>query len=435
MPAEAVHGETLYVSPQRGEDWVVFGMDHGIDELAPVVEPTANYMMRTHCDPHEDMFHLRARGPLVRIGGNASTQLGTGYVWQALGYDVVRKILGDHENFTTRPRLTEAEAANGDDVPVAPQFVGQISTYDPPEHTRLRRMLTPEFTVRRIRRLEPAIQALIDDRLDVLDAEGPPADVQVLFADPVGGGVLCEVLGIPRDDRGEFIRRVRRNVDLSRGFKARAADSAVFNRYLNVLITRQRKDPDDGFLGALVRDHGDNVTDDELKGLCTALILGGVETVAGMIGFGVLALLENPGQKELLLAGREDADRVVAELLRYLSPVQQPNPRLALKDVVVDGQLIRAGDYVLCSILMANRDEALTPNANVLDATRDSNSDVGFGHGIHYCIGAAVARTVLRMAYQTLWQRFPGLRLAVPADDVKLRNAFIDCPDQLPVTW
>src|SRR5438477_10142533 len=161
-------------------------MEHTIDEVAPLVEPTANYMMRTGCDPHEDMFVLREQGPLVRIAGDASTQLGTGYVWQALGYDVVRKILGDHENFSTRPRLTEAASLTGEEVPVASQFVGQISTYDPPDHARLRRMLTPEFTVRRIRRLEPAIQELIDDRLDVLEAEGAPADVQGLFADPVG---------------------------------------------------------------------------------------------------------------------------------------------------------------------------------------------------------------------------------------------------------
>ncbi|MER6668113.1 cytochrome P450 [Amycolatopsis japonica] len=413
-------------------------MEHATDEVAPAVEPTANYMQRTHCDPHEDMFALREKGSLVRILGDAPTQLGKDHVWQALGYDVVRKILGDHENFTTRPRLTEAEAertTNGEDVPMAPQFVGQISTYDPPGHTRLRRMLTPEFTVRRIRRLEPAIQELIDDRLDELEAEGRNADLQGLFADPVGGGVLCELLGIPRDDRTEFIRRIRRNVDISRGFKARAADSAAFNRYLDSLIARQREAPDEGFIGMLVRDHGENVTDEELKGLCTALLLGGVETVAGMIGFGVLALLENPEQKKLIFEGPESTERVVAELLRYLSPVQQPNPRMAIRDVVVDGTLIKAGDYVLCSILMANRDEALTPNPNVLDAKRATVSDVAFGHGIHYCVGAAVARTVLRMSYRTLWHRFPELALAIPAGEVKLRNAFIDCPDRLPVTW
>jgi oxidation protein CepG len=410
-------------------------MEHGIDEVAPVFRPTANYMLRTVCDPHEDMFEFRANGPLVRMVEDACTQLGVDYVWQAMGYDVVRRILADHENFTTRPRLTQAESGTGNGTHVASQFVGQISTYDPPEHTRLRRMLTPEFTARRIRRLEPVIQELIDDRLETMEAAGPPADLQGLFADPVGGGVLCELLGIPRDDRGEFIRRIRRNVDFNRGLKARAADSAAFNRYLNGLITRQRKDPDEGFLGMLVREHGDNVTDEELKGLSTALILGGVETVAGMIGFGVLALLEHPGQVELLFAGREEADRVVTELVRYLSPVQQPNPRLAIKDVVIDGQLIKAGDYVLCSILMANRDEALTPHPNTLDANRAPVSDVGFGHGIHYCVGAAVARVMLRMSYQTLWRRFPGLRLAVPIEEVKQRNAFVDCPDELPVTW
>ncbi|RSM99096.1 cytochrome P450 [Nonomuraea sp. WAC 01424] len=410
-------------------------MDHGIDEVAPGVEPTANYMRRTHCDPHEDMFALRKHGGLVRIVGNAATQMGAGHVWQAMGYHVVRRILGDHENFSTRRRLTDAEPISGEGVPIPQELVGQISTYDPPEHTRLRRMLTPEFTVQRIRRLEPAIQELIDDRLDALEAEGPPADVQGLFADPVGGGVLCELLGIPRDDRNEFMRRVRQNVDLSRRFKARAADSAAFNRYLNSLITRQRQDPDEGFIGMLVRRHGAEITDEELKGVCIALLLGGVETVAGMIGFGVLALFEQPGQRRLLLAGREEADRVVAELVRYLSAVQQPTPRMAVRDVVVDGQLIRAGENVLCSLLMANRDEALTPDPNVLDANRAPVPHLGFGHGIHYCVGAAVARAVLRMAYQSLWRRFPGLRLAVPVEDVKFRNAFIDSPDQLPVTW
>ncbi|GIF17058.1 cytochrome P450 [Actinoplanes teichomyceticus] len=410
-------------------------MDHDIDEVAPVVEPTANYMRRTVCDPHEDMFALRAHGPLIRIGGDAAVQMGADYLWQAMGYDVVRQILGDHENFTTRLRLTASEPISGEGATKPQELVGQISTYDPPEHTRLRRMLTPEFTVRRVRRLEPAIQELIDDRIDAMEAAGPPVDVQTVFADPVGGGALCELLGIPRDDRNQFMRRVRQNVDLSRGYKARAADSAAFNRYLQSLITRQRKDPDEGFLGMLVRDHGDDITDEELKGVCTALLLGGVETVAGMLGFGVLALLDHPDQRRLLFAGREEADRLVNELLRYLSAVQQPTPRMAVKDVVVDGQQIRAGEYVLCSILMANRDEALTPHPNVLDAEREPAPHIGFGHGIHHCIGAAVARTVLRMAYQTLWRRLPGLRLAIPAGQVKLRNAFIDSPDQLPVTW
>nr|CAA76549.1 P450 monooxygenase [Amycolatopsis balhimycina DSM 5908] len=406
-------------------------MGHDIGQLAPLLPEPANFQLRTNCDPHADNFDLRAHGPLVRIAGDSSAQLGREYVWQAHGYDVVRRILGDHENFTTRPQFTQAKSG----AHVEAQFVGQISTYDPPEHTRLRKMLTPEFTVRRIRRMEPAIQALVDDRLDRVAAEGPPADLQALFADPVGALALCELLGIPRDDQREFVRRIRRNTDLSRGLKARAADSAAFNRYLDNLIARQRRDADDGFLGMIVREHGDTVTDEELKGLCTALILGGVETVAGMIGFGVLALLENPGQVPLLFAGPEQADRVVNELLRYLSPVQAPNPSLAVKDVIIDGQLIKAGDYVLCSVLMANRDEALTPNPNVFDANRAAVSDVGFGHGIHYCVGAALARSMLRMAYQALWQRFPGLRLAVPIAEVKYRSAFVDCPDRVPVTW
>ncbi|WIM94447.1 cytochrome P450 [Actinoplanes oblitus] len=410
-------------------------MDHVIDEVAPLVEPTANYMRRTNCDPHEDMFALRAHGPLIRIGGNAAIQMGAEYLWQAMGYDVVRRILGDHENFTTRLRLTNSQPISGEGTTMPPELVGQIATYDPPEHTRLRRMLTPEFTVRRIRRLEPAIQELIDERVDALEAEGQPADLQTVFADPVGGGAVCELLGIPRDDRNLFMRRVRQNVDLSRGFKARAADSAAFNRYLDSLIARQRRDPDEEFLGMLVRDHGDDVTDEELRGVCTALVLGGVETVAGMLGFGVMALLDNPGQRDLLFAGPEQTDRLVNELLRYLSAVQQPTPRMAVKDVVVGGQLIKAGEYVLCSILMANRDEALTPDPNVLDARRAPAPHIGFGHGIHHCVGAAVARSVLRLAYQTLWQRLPGLRLAVPVERVRLRNAFIDSPDQLPVAW
>ncbi|MFJ6392196.1 cytochrome P450 [Streptomyces sp. NPDC091972] len=408
--------------------------------------PELLYTRRTRFDPADE---LRAAPPLSRytIGPNESDE----WVWLATGYAEVRRILGDHAHFSTRRRW----GAEGPDWR-PPELVGHLMDYDPPEHTRLRQMLTPEFTVRRLRRLEPNIEAIVEEHLDAVEATGPGADLMALFAQPVPGEVLCELIGVPRDDRPEFLRHCHRHLDFSRSRKVRAADGAAFSRYLVSMVARQRKDPDDGFIGALVREHGDRFTDDEMRGVCVLLILAGIDNIEGMIGLGVLAMLENPDQLPLLLgdrdgrgaevgaamgAGRGDggrlaSDRALDELIRYMSVANAPTPRTAVQDVQIGDQLIRAGETVICSLTMANRDPALTDGPDRLDLAREPVAHVAFGHGVHHCLGAALARTELRVAYKALWRRFPNLRLAVPVEEVRFYNrALAHGVHRLPLAW
>ncbi|AQZ69232.1 putative cytochrome P450 hydroxylase [[Actinomadura] parvosata subsp. kistnae] len=410
-----------------------------VDEATQVVTPEPDFIItRKHLEPTDSLRALRKRGALLKINGHALGSLdvdGTAYIWLATGYEVVRRILGDHENFSTRRRLTAGEPIDGTGVTPVKELVGHLMNLDPPEHTRLRRMLTPEFTLRRIRRLEPVISEIIEDHLNLIEDAGPPADLQSMYAEPVGGATLCELIGVPRDDRAEFLRRCGLHLDMSRGSKRRAADSMAFNGYLDHLIGLQRKRPDDGFIGMLVQEHGDDVTDDELRGMITVVLLAGLDNISGMLGLGVLALLEHPEQIPVIFEERAVTDRAVDELTRYLSITFQPTPRMALNDVVVDGQTIKAGEIVVCSLPMANRDEALTPDPDVLDLRRQLAGHVGFGHGVHHCLGSSVSRVVLRLAYQALWRRFPDLRLAVPPEDIVFRKAITHGPKRLPVTW
>ncbi|GAA4790309.1 cytochrome P450 [Streptomyces ziwulingensis] len=412
--------------------------------------PELLYTRRTRFDPADD---LRAAPPLSRyvIGPNESDE----WVWLATGYAEVRRILGDHTNFSTRRRWG---AAGPDWRP--PELVGHLMDYDPPEHTRLRQMLTPEFTVRRLRRLEPDLEAIIEEHLDAVEAAGPGADLMPLFAQPVPGEVLCELIGVARDDRPEFLRHCHRHLDFSRSRKVRAADGAAFSRYLVSMVARQREDPDEGFIGSLVREHGDRFTDDEMRGVCVLLILAGIDNIEGMIGLGVLAMLEHPEQLPLLLGsrdadgdgtgtgtgtgrgngggggGRLGSDRALDELIRYMSVANAPTPRTAVHDVTIGDQVIKAGETVICSLTMANRDPSLTDGPDRLDLAREPVAHVAFGHGVHHCLGAALARTELRIAYRALWRRFPGLRLAVPLEEVRFYNrALAHGVHRLPVTW
>ncbi|MFJ2647240.1 cytochrome P450 [Streptomyces sp. NPDC087420] len=389
---------------------------------------------RTRFDPADDLRTLTGGRPVVRLPVGPGTDGRP--VWLVTGYEEVRQVLGDHTRFSTRRRTGPARPpdAPGPDRPEL--AVGQLMDYDPPEHTRLRRMLTPEFTLRRLRGMEPYIARTVAERLDAMERVGPPADLVERFASPVPGAVLCELIGVPRDDRDDFLRRGQAHLEAARGRQRRAAAGESFLRYLSGLVERQRKEPDDGFLGALVRDHGDELTDEELRGLCVLLMLAGLDNISGMIGLGTLVLLEHPAELAALRQDMGTADRVIDELLRYLSVPHAPTPRIAREDIVIGGELVRAGENVVCSLPMANRDPALTPDPDRFDPGRDPVPHVAFGHGIHHCLGAALARIELRVALTALVERFPGLRPAVPADEVRFR---VRSPayglERLPVAW
>jgi oxidation protein CepF len=389
----------------------------------PSIPSTLVYAQRDRFDPPAELSRLRATEPLSRLPAGGGPDRDS--PWLATSYQVVREILGDAARFSTDQRFGARQQR---------QAPGNLLTCDPPEHTRLRKALTPEFTMQRIRRLAPRVESIVAGRLDLIERAGPPADLISEFARPVPLAVLCELLGVPRDDRADFARRLRAHLD--RGQRATPGARTSLHSYLAGLVARQRRQPDEDFLGMLVREHGTELSDAELTGISFLLLLAGLDNVAGMIGLGTLLLLEHPGQLALLRDQPGLADQGVEEMLRYLSVTHAPTPRVAVQEVSVAGQTVAAGERVICSIPAANRDAELGPALDRFDITRPPVPHVAFGHGIHHCLGAPLARLELRIALPALLRRFPGLRLAVPPAEVRFRPLTPAYGVRaLPVTW
>jgi cytochrome P450 len=395
---------------------------------------------RNQFDPDPALARLRARAPVTRIENPLLPLPESASAWLVTGYEEIRQVLGDSEGFSNAvpgmpPRLPAGNGTNPAPAaapPAAPPLLGT----DPPEHTRLRRMLTGEFTVKRMRRLQPRIEAIVAAHLDAMERSGPPADLVQSFALPVPSLVICELLGVPYADRAEFQRRSRLRLDMANPLGERMAAAAESQGYMAELCARQRSEPGEDLLGMLVREHGGELTDSELAGIGDLLLLAGHETTASMLGLGTALLLQNPGQLAVLRDQPGAVDAAVEELLRYLTIVHSGMPRTARTDVVIGSQLIRAGDRVICSLPAANRDGALGPDMDRLDLTREPTSHVAFGHGIHHCLGAPLARMEMRTAFPALLRRFPALRLAVPLEEVPFRAfSVVYGVQSLPVAW
>jgi len=392
------------------------------------------YAERDRFDPGEDLDLLRTVGPLTRMGADRS-RAGRS-IWLATGYDVVREVLGDHRRFSTRDRYGFRRATDLDGRTRPEELVGNLMDYDPPDHTRLRRMLAAAFTVRRMQAFAPRIERIVAERLDAIAAAGPPADLITEFAWPIPVTVLSELIGVPRDDRGEFARRAHLRLDFGRSSEERAVAATVLRKYLSALVTRHRQDPGQDMIGMLVRQHGDELDDDMLTGICILLVLAALDNVSGMLGLGALLLIEHPDQLAALRERPEIINDAVDEMMRYLSVVHAPTLRVAMADVTVAGQSISQGDGVICSIPSANRDRAGIEEPDRFDLTRPPGPHVAFGHGIHHCLGAPLARLEMRISYLNLIRRFGDLRLAIPSEAVRFRT---ESPaygvESLPVTW
>ncbi|WP_214415323.1 cytochrome P450 [Sphaerisporangium fuscum] len=399
------------------------------------------HIMRNRFDPVPELARLRAEEPVTRT----RTAFGTD-AWLVTRYSDVREVLGDTARFSNRVRPpfapagvrsgleTESGPAEGRPQPGRPG-AGMLLGYDPPDHTRLRRMLTGEFTMRRMRRLQPRIEAIVAEHLQAMEDAGPPADLVKSFALPIPSLVICELLGVPYADRDEFQRRSndRLNVLLPIETRLQAGEESL--AYMAGLVAEQRKKPGDDMIGMLVREHGDELADDELTGIADLLLLAGHETTSNMLGLGTLLLLQNPRELAMVRDG-DQVEEAVEELLRYLSIVHTVLPRVAKEDVVLSGQLIKAGEVILCSLPSANRDPALGDDLDRFDLGRDAGPHIAFGHGIHHCLGAPLARMEMRTAFPALLRRFPGLRLAVPLEEVPFRAySVVYGVESLPVAW
>lgn len=300
---------------------------------------------------------------------------------------------------------------------------------DPPDHTRYRKLLTGQFTVRRMRLLEPMIAARIDE---VLSSLALPADLVHGFALPVASGVICDLLGVPYDNHEAFERQTHDMVDPGRSAAERDAAGGAMYLMLAELVAVKRAHPADDLLSGLMES---DLSDEEITGIALMLLFAGHETTANMLALGTFALLEHPAQLAALRADPTLVDGAVEELLRYLSIVQYEVNRGALEDVEVAGQLVRAGESLLVSLPMANRDPARFPGGEQLDVTRPTGGHLAFGHGVHQCLGQQLARIELRLGFPALLTRFPDLRLAVPAAEVPLNaGRGIYGVAELPVT-
>lgn len=352
--------------------------------------------------------------------------------WLVTGYQDVQAVIGDTTRFSND--FSNVVATTGGQATAA-QDPGGLGFSDPPNHTRLRRALTPEFTMRRLSRLVPRIEQIVEQQLDLMQASGSPVDLVETFAMPIPSLVICELLDVPYPDRADFQRLSGSRFDIFGGAGTGLEAISESLSYMSELVAAQRKHPGDGLLGMLIRDHGDEIDDRELAGLADGLLIGGHETTASMLALGAILLLTHPEAAARLRDDDEAVGPAVEEMLRYLTVVQVAFPRFARTDLELGGKQIRAGEMVLCSLSGANRDPALGPDMQGFDPTRIS-PHLAFGYGAHRCVGAELAKMELRIAYPALLRRFPDLRLDQALADISFHEySVVHGVDTLPVSW
>jgi cytochrome P450 len=265
--------------------------------------------------------------------------------------------------------------------------------------------------MRRLERLQPRVAAIVERQLDLLAEQGRsgPVDLVEAFAFPVPFLVICELLGLPDDERQTFRRLGAARFDVSGGGKGTFGATAGSREHLMDFVRRQRQDPGHGLVGQIIRDHGDEVSDHELGGLADGAFTGGLETSASMLSLGTAVLLEHPEVYARVAHDRAYTEKVVEELLRYLSVVQVGFPRFARDDLEVGGQQVRRGDVVMVHMTAANRDPRAGWDDTFDPERAPGRGHLAFGHGFHRCVGAELARMELRTAYPALARRFPRL--------------------------
>jgi cytochrome P450 len=375
---------------------------------------------------------------------NASRQLSRVRIWDGstpwliTGYEAIRMLFADarasvDDRKPGYPHWNEGMLATVDRRPRS------VFTSDAEEHTRYRRMLSRPFTFKRVEALRPAVQKITDDHIDAILAGPQPADLVDKLTLPVPSLVISEMLGVPYEDAEFFQEQANRGMSRYASAEDSAKGAGALFKYLMNLITTKMADSAEDLVSDLAeRVKAEEISVKEAAQLATGVLIAGHETTAGQLSVSVVALLENPEQQALL----RDADdpKVIAaaveELMRYCSIIQTGQRRIAVEDIEVDGETIRAGDGIILDVAPANWDPRQFPDPDRLDLLRQNGPHVGFGYGRHQCVGQQLARMELQIVLPSLLRRVPTMRLAVPLDELPFKHdALAYGLYELPVTW
>src|SRR6195952_1259970 len=383
--------------------------------------------------PPPDVMALAEERPLSRVRiWDGSTP------WLITGYEQVRELFSD-SRVSVDDRVPGFPHWNEHMLSTVNKRPRSVFTSDAEEHTRFRRMLSKPFTFKRVEGLRSTIQQVTDECIDAILAGPQPADIVAKLALPVPTKVISDMLGVPYEDH-EFFQH-HANVGLARYASAEDGQKGAMSlhKYLIDLVETKMANPTEDAVSDLAeRVNAGEISVKEAAQLGTGLLIAGHETTANMIDIGVLALLENPEQAAMLRDS--DDPKVIAnaaeELMRYLSIIQNGQRRVAIEDIEIGGETIRAGEGIIIDLAPANWDAAAYPNPDKLDFTRDAGQQLGFGFGRHQCVGQQLARAELQIVFQTLLRRIPTLKLAIPFDEVPFKHDRLAYGVyELPVTW
>ncbi|QMU78155.1 cytochrome P450 [Streptacidiphilus sp. PB12-B1b] len=346
----------------------------------------------------------------------------------------------DVKSLLTDPRFSRAESVGPDEPRLLPivQRANLLMASDGPEHDRLRRRLAAAFTVRGVERLRPRTEAIVGELLDGVEKHGAPADLMELFALPLPILMICELLGVPPKDRLRF-RELAESFLAAKLHQLTAQQIGQAGQelrgYLVGLVAGRHHDPGDDLLSTLVTEA--ELSDEELVGIAVTILIAGHEVLADQLANFSYFLLTHPGHHRRLLDSPELIPSAVEEMLRHTPlGVSTGSPRRATEDVELGGITVRAGEYVLPVMTSANRDASVFDAPEEVDFDRRTNPHLGFGYGVHRCLGSALARMELQVGMGALLQRLPSLRLAVPAEEITwCTGGLVRGPQALPVAW
>ncbi|WP_069162397.1 cytochrome P450 family protein [Nocardia altamirensis] len=368
-------------------------------------------------DPHEYYRRWRERGPVLRV------QFPVGEpVWVVIGYAEGRAALAHARLRKSMAGVAELMRRRNPDASMDSQAIALSShmlNTDPPEHTRLRKMINKAFTARRVAVLRPRIEQITAELLDAM-AEHDEVDLIEAFATPLPVTVICELLGVPFTDRTEFQYWTKVIVSTSGEVDERNRCYAEMASYLTDLVQAKRTDPGDDILSGLAqtREDDDQLTDQELVAMAFLLLIAGHETTVNLIANGTYALLRNESQFEALRKDPSAVPAAVEEFLRFEGPVDWATVRYTEEPVTIGDTEIPAGEFIYVALSAANRDPARYHDPDELDTTGDTSGHLAFGHGIHFCVGAPLARVEAEIAFSALLQRFPDLTLATSSEEL-----------------